>query len=113
MEVREVPAPPDPGPSEVTIKITAVGICGSDLHWYQDGRVGESTANYPQVLGHEPSGEVVAVGQGVEQFAVGDGVVLEPSLTCGHCEHCLAGHHNNCLHNVFLGGPQAPGMFRE
>ncbi len=108
-----MPQPPDPGHGEVTVRIRAVGVCGSDLHWYQDGRVGEFPAAYPQVLGHEPAGDVIAVGAGVHDFAVGDRVVMEPSLTCGHCEHCLKGRLNNCIRNVFMGGPQAPGMFRE
>jgi 2-desacetyl-2-hydroxyethyl bacteriochlorophyllide A dehydrogenase len=113
LEEHEMPQPPDPGHGEITVRIRAVGVCGSDLHWYQDGRVGEFPARYPQVLGHEPAGEVVSVGKGVEGYAAGDRVVIEPSLTCGHCEHCLKGHHNNCIHCVFMGGPQAPGMFRE
>jgi len=113
LEEREMPQPPDPGHGEITVRIRAVGVCGSDLHWYQDGRVGEYAAHYPIVLGHEPAGEVVAVGPGVKTFATGDRVVIEPSLTCGHCEHCLKGHHNNCLHFVFMGGVQAPGSFLE
>ena len=113
LEECEMPQPPDPEHGQITVRIRAVGVCGSDLHWYLDGRVGEFPAKYPQVLGHEPAGEVVAVGKGVETYAPGDRVVIEPSLTCGCCEHCLRGQHNNCIHCVFLGGPQAPGMFRE
>ncbi len=108
-----MPQPPDPGHGEVTVRIRAVGVCGSDLHWYQDGRVGEFPAAYPQVLGHEPAGEVIALGKGVHDLEARDRVVMEPSLTCGHCEHCLKGRHNNCIRTVFMGGPQAPGMFRE
>lgn len=108
-----MPQPADPGHGEVTVRIRAVGVCGSDLHWYQDGRVGEFLAVFPQVLGHEPAGEVIAVGKGVHDFAAGDRVVIEPSITCGHCEYCLKGRHNHCIHTVFMGGPQAPGMFRE
>jgi L-iditol 2-dehydrogenase len=113
LEEREMPQPPDPGHGEVTVRIRAVGVCGSDLHWYHDGRIGDFPAAYPQVLGHEPAGDVIAIGPGVHDLAIGDGVVLEPSLTCGHCEHCLKGRHNNCIQTVFMGGPQAPGMFRE
>jgi len=108
-----MPQPPDPGHGEVTVRIRAVGLCGSDLHWYQDGRIGEIPAVYPQVLGHEPAGEVIELGTGVHGLAIGDRVAIEPSITCGHCEHCLKGFHNNCLTSVFMGGPQAPGMFRE
>lgn len=108
-----MPQEPDPGFGQITVKVRAVGICGSDLHWYLDGRIGENMAVYPRVPGHEPAGEVVAVGQGVDNFAVGDRVVVEPNLTCGHCEFCLRGEHNNCIHCVFLGGRQADGMLRE
>jgi threonine dehydrogenase-like Zn-dependent dehydrogenase len=119
-----MPQPRDPGHGEVTVRIRAVGVCGSDLHWYQDGRIGEIQAVYPQVLGHEPAGEVIAVGAGAGadggssgefagHFSVGDRVVIEPTLTCGHCEFCLRGQHNHCVRGVFLGGPQAPGLFRE
>ena len=108
-----MPQPRDPGYGEVTVQLRAVGVCGSDLHWYHDGRIGDFQAVYPQVLGHEPAGEVIAVGPGVHDFAIGDRVVIEPSLTCGHCEHCLSGRHNNCVQTIFMGGPQAPGMFRE
>jgi L-iditol 2-dehydrogenase len=113
LEEREMPQPPDAGHGEVTVRIRAVGLCGSDLHWYQDGRIGEIPATYPQVLGHEPAGEIIEIGAGVHDFAVGDRVVIEPSITCGHCEHCLKGFHNNCIRSVFMGGPQAAGMFRE
>jgi L-iditol 2-dehydrogenase len=113
LEEREIPQPHDPGHGEVTVRIRAVGVCGSDLHWYHDGRIGDSMASYPQTLGHEPAGEVIAAGPGVHDLAIGDGVVIEPSLTCGHCEHCLKGRHNNCVQTIFMGGPQAAGMFRE
>jgi len=121
LEERDMPQPVDPGHGEVTVRIRAVGVCGSDLHWYQDGRIGEIPAAYPQVLGHEPAGEVIAIGAGVDAsatgdaagFSIGDRVVIEPTLTCGHCEFCLRGQHNHCVRGVFLGGPQAPGLFRE
>jgi 2-desacetyl-2-hydroxyethyl bacteriochlorophyllide A dehydrogenase len=105
--------PPDPSHGEVTVRIRAVGVCGSDMHWYHDGRIGEIPAAYPQVLGHEPAGDVILVGPGVHDFKVGDRVVIEPGVTCGHCEFCLRGQHNHCIAGVFLGGPQAPGLFRE
>lgn len=113
LEERILPDPPDPGPGEVLVKLKTVGICGSDMHWYLDGGIGHSNATYPQVLGHEPAGEIIAVGKGVHGRQVGDRVSIEPSLTCGHCEFCLRGQHNNCLKCVFLGSPQAWGLFRE
>jgi L-iditol 2-dehydrogenase len=107
-----MPEPHDPGPGEVTVKLRAVGICGSDMHWYLEGCIGSSSAIYPQVLGHEPAGEVIAAGSGVSLRA-GDRVVVEPSITCGHCEFCLRGRHNNCVQSIFMGSPQHPGLFRE
>src|SRR5579863_5988573 len=65
LEPREMPMPPDPGPGEVLVRVRAVGVCGTDLHWYTDGGIGSLRAAYPQVLGHEPAGEIVAVGPGV------------------------------------------------
>src|ERR1700742_2044846 len=105
--------PPDPAHGEITVRIRAVGVCGSDLHWYEDGRIGEIPAAFPQVLGHEPAGDVIAIGAGVEDLTTGDRVVLEPTLSCGHCEYCILGQHNHCVRGIFLGGPQAPGLFRD
>ncbi len=105
--------PPDPGRGELLVRLRAVGICGSDMHWYLEGGIGSSRAVYPQVLGHEPAGEVVAVGAGVSSFSVGGRVALEPSITCGRCEFCRAGKHNNCVSSVFMGSPQMFGLFRE
>lgn len=113
LELRDTPAPPDPGPGEVLVRLQKVGICGSDLHWYLDGGVGHNRASYPMVLGHEPVGVVTAVGPGVSTHREGVRVAIEPSVTCGHCEHCLAGRHNNCLHCVFMGSPVSPGFLRE
>lgn len=113
LEEYRLPDPPDPGPGEVLVKIRQVGICGSDMHWYLDGGIGHNRATYPQVLGHEPAGEVIAVGKGVHHRKVGDRISIEPSITCGHCEYCLRGQHNNCVNCVFLGSSAAPGLFRE
>ncbi|HUQ92459.1 MAG TPA: alcohol dehydrogenase catalytic domain-containing protein [Bryobacteraceae bacterium] len=113
LEPLTLPDPPDPGPGEVLVRLHSVGICGSDMHWYLEGGIGNLRAAYPQVLGHEPAGEIIAVGKGVHSRKLGDRVSIEPSLTCGHCEYCLRGQHNNCTACVFLGGPQAPGLFRE
>jgi L-iditol 2-dehydrogenase len=112
MEVRELPMPPDPGPGEVLVRIRSVGICGSDMHWYLEGGIGGHQAVYPQVLGHEPAGEIVAAGSGVA-LPAGRKVAVEPAITCGHCEHCLAGRHNNCLGSIFMGGPARHGLFLE
>ncbi len=113
LEVASRPDTRDPGPGEVVVRMHAVGICGSDLHWYEDGGIGYTAAVYPMILGHEPVGEVVSVGAGVTTHKVGERVAIEPSIVCGECEFCRSGRPNNCVHCVFMGGTQAPGFFRD
>ncbi len=113
IELRDMPDPPDPGPGEVTVRVRAVGICGSDMHYYLEGGCAGYPAQYPSVLGHEPAGEVIAVGAGVEGLAEGARVAIEPAITCGRCEFCRAGRHNLCENVVFMGGVQTPGLLRE
>ena len=105
--------PADPGPDEVLIKLRSVGICGSDMHWYLDGSIYGFPATYPLVLGHEPAGEIVAAGAGVSGMRAGDRVSIEPTVSCGHCEYCARGQHNNCIKSQFMGSPQLPGLLRE
>src|SRR3569833_2268797 len=78
----------DPGPGEVQVQVEAVGVCGSDLHAYSEGAVGSSPNVYPMVLGHEPAGTIVKLGQGVTGLSVGDRGALEPALYFFHCEFC-------------------------
>jgi L-iditol 2-dehydrogenase len=113
IEVRETPLPQDPGPGEILVKLRSVGICGSDMHWYLEGNVYGFPASYPQTLGHEPAGEVAAIGSGVTGLKPGDRVSIEPTISCGHCEYCLKGQHNNCVSSQFMGSPQLPGLLRE
>jgi L-iditol 2-dehydrogenase len=108
-----MPLPADPGPNEVLIKLRSVGICGSDMHWYLDGSIYGFPATYPLVLGHEPAGEVITVGSGVSCLGTGDRVSIEPTISCGHCEYCARGQHNNCVQSQFMGSPQLPGLLRE
>ena len=83
IEPRDMVDPPDPGPNEVLVRVRAVGICGSDMHFYSDGNVAGSDADYPMVLGHEPAGEIVEVGSGVESLRSGMRVAVEPTISCG------------------------------
>ena len=96
---------PQPGRGELLIKLSYVGVCGSDLHFYQEGRLANWTLDGPLALGHEPGGVVSAVGEGVEGFAVGDTVSLEPAVPCGECEDCRSGHYNLCRHIRMLAIP--------
>jgi L-iditol 2-dehydrogenase len=104
---------PDPGPGEVQVHVAAVGVCGSDLHSYSEGAVGDSPCVYPMVLGHEPAGVVMKTGVGVTGWSPGDRAALEPALYCYHCEFCLSGHHNVCANLRFMSNPEEPGFFRE
>lgn len=104
-------APPAAG--EVRVRVDAVGICGSDLHSYADGFIGDTPCQYPMVLGHEPAGTVVATGSGVTGWSPGDRAALEPAIYCYHCEFCRSGHHNVCEHIQFMSNPGLPGFFRE
>jgi L-iditol 2-dehydrogenase len=104
---------PDPGPGEIQVAVKAVGICGSDLHYFNEGGIGDARCVYPMVLGHEPSGVVVKTGAGVSGWSKGDAAVLEPAMYCYHCEFCMTGHHNVCNHLRFLSTPGEPGFFRE
>ena len=103
----------EPGPGEVQVRVGAVGICGSDLHSYAEGGVGDTPCVYPMVLGHEPAGTVVKTGAGVTGWAAGDRAALEPALYCYHCEFCLRGVHNVCDNIRFLSTPGEAGFFRE
>ncbi|MBS1830205.1 MAG: alcohol dehydrogenase catalytic domain-containing protein [Acidobacteria bacterium] len=111
-ELKEIPLR-DPSAGEVQVRVKSVGICGSDLHYYFEGGIGDTSCIFPMVLGHEPSGEVVKVGSGVSGWSTGDRAILEPALYCYHCEYCMAGKHNVCEHLRFLSTPTDPGFFRE
>jgi L-iditol 2-dehydrogenase len=77
---------PSPGAGEVQVRVEAVGICGSDLHSYSEGSVGDTPCQYPMVLGHEPAGVIVNTGAGVSGWQPGDRVFCEPAIYCYHCE---------------------------
>jgi len=109
----DAPPVPDPPPGHVQVAVKAVGVCGSDLHYFSDGGIGEARCVYPMVLGHEPAGVVRKTGLGVSGWFPGDRAVLEPALYCYHCEFCMTGHHNVCANLRFLSQPDEPGFFRE
>ena len=105
------------GPTDVLLRLGAGGICGSDLHYYQHGRVGAFVVREPLVPGHEASGVVAAIGSDVTRVKVGDRVAINPSHPCGRCDYCAAGRGNLCRRMFFLGSasvfPHAQGLFRE
>jgi L-iditol 2-dehydrogenase len=102
---------PEPGSREVLVEVTAVGVCGSDVHYYEHGRIGQHVVRAPLVLGHESAGRVAAVGESVTKHAVGDRVTLEPGVPCGRCEQCRAGRYNLCPDVVFFATPPIDGAF--
>lgn len=106
-----------PGPGEVLLAMAAGGICGSDLHYYQDGGFGPVRVREPIISGHEASGYVKALGDGVEGLTVGQLVAVNPSQPCGHCRFCDIGQPIHCLNMRFMGSamrlPHENGMFRD
>lgn len=107
---RPVPQAKD---DEVLVKLEYVGICGSDMHYYEMGRIGDYIVEPPFVLGHEPGGTVVEVGKNVKHLKVGDRVALEPGKTCGKCKFCREGKYNLCPDVVFFATPPVDGVFQE
>ena len=110
--VDEVPTPRC-SEGTVLVRVKEIGICGSDLHYFNEGRIGDHVVTEPHILGHEASGVVAEVGQGVTAFAVGDRVSIEPGIPCMRCESCREGRYNLCSEVHFSGAPPYQGMFRE
>lgn len=104
---------PKPKSDEVLVKLEYVGVCGSDLHYYEHGAIGNYIVKYPFVLGHECSGTVVEIGDNVKHLKVGDKVALEPGKTCGKCEFCKTGRYNLCPDVIFFATPPVDGVFQE
>jgi len=101
----EVPEPLPVGPDEVLLQVEMVGVCGSDVHYYAEGRIGTQHVTYPYRIGHEFSGTVLEIGKGVTGLRTGDRVAVDPAVSCGRCDQCLAGRENTCREMMFLGCP--------
>lgn len=104
---------PTPREDEVLVRIKAVGICGSDMHLYDEGKIGNSVLESPLVIGHEAAGEVVEVGSAVTTLKVGDRVALEPGIPCRKCDYCKHGEYHLCPQVRFHGVPGTNGYFAE
>lgn len=114
MEMMEVPTPEIKSAKDVLIKMTCIGVCGSDVHYYTTGKIGSQVVEYPYAVGHEGAGIVEAVGTGVTNVKVGDRIAVEPAICCNECDQCKAGRHHTCRTLVFLGCPgQIPGCLSE
>ena len=113
IEMKNVPKPEKAAPGKAIVKVEYVGICGSDLHYFEHGKIGDYIVDYPFILGHESGGVVTEVGEGVTNLKVGDRVALEPGVTCGKCEFCKTGRYNLCPDVEFFATPPFDGTFVE
>lgn len=108
LEVLDRPDP-EPAAGQVVVEVGAVGICGSDVHYYEHGRIGPFVVEQPMVIGHEAAGTVVAVAADVTGRQIGDRVALEPGVPCRRCRQCLSGRYNLCPDVVFFATPPVDG----
>lgn len=108
VEDRPVPRPDE---HEVLVEVAAVGVCGSDVHYYRHGRIGDFVVDAPMVLGHELSGRIVAAGAAVDPDRVGQRVAVEPQRPCRRCTQCRAGRYNLCPSMKFFATPPVDGAF--
>jgi L-iditol 2-dehydrogenase len=104
---------PSAGPGEVLVRVAAVGVCGSDVHYYEHGRVGPYVVEQPLILGHELSGVIVEVGERVNPARVGERVAVEPQRPCRSCRECRRGRYNLCAEMRFYATPPIDGAFAE
>lgn len=112
IELQRVEVTP-PGRGQVLVQVTAVGVCGSDTHFYEKGAIGDIVVDGPIVLGHETGGVIVAVGEGVDAARIGTRVAVEPQTPCRHCEYCLRGDYHLCRSILFYGAWPVDGSFAE
>jgi len=114
IEICDVPKPGIEKDTDVLLNVGAVGVCGSDVHYYLTGKIGSQVVTYPYRVGHEFSGTVEEVGAGVRRLKQGDRVAVDPAMSCGVCDQCLAGRMHTCRNLRFLGCPgQADGCLCE
>lgn len=114
MAMQETAMPRIKNDTDVLIKMKVVGVCGSDVHYYTQGKIGSQVVNYPFPVGHEGAGEVVKVGPDVTRVQPGDRIAIEPAMPCGQCDQCLTGRPHTCRRLLFLGCPgQADGCLSE
>ena len=110
VRLEDVPVP-EPGKDEVLVEIRAVGVCGSDVHYYEEGRIGSFVVEKPLILGQESMGTVVALGDNATKHEIGDRVTLEPGVPDGTCRECRAGRYNLCPNVRFFATPPIDGAF--
>merc|ERR1719318_1434969 len=106
MEERPIP---EPGPGQVQVRVHSVGICGSDVHYWTHGAIGDFILKAPMVLGHESAGVVAKLGSNVTNLKVGDRVAIEPGVPCGGCSYSKSGAYNLCINMKFCATPPVHG----
>ncbi|MDQ0613641.1 L-iditol 2-dehydrogenase [Microbacterium sp. W4I4] len=112
ISLERVPVP-EPGPGQVLIRVTAVGVCGSDTHFYETGAIGDIIVQGPLALGHETAGVIAVVGEGVDSARIGTRVAVEPQTPCRRCEFCKTGRYHLCKQIRFYGAWPVDGSFSE
>ncbi len=113
-EIRDVPKPAIKNADDVLIRLKSIGVCGSDIHYYLDGKIGSQVVEFPFIIGHECSGTVEETGDEVSGVKKGERVAIDPAISCGRCEECISGRENVCKQIKFLGCPgQIEGCLKE
>lgn len=105
-ETKNLPDPKIGNDADVLIRVKAVGVCGSDMHYYTTGRIGSQVVKYPFIVGHEAAGVVEKIGEGVTHVKPGQRIAIEPAVSCGECDQCKSGRENTCRKLLFLGAPR-------
>lgn len=114
MKMFDVPDPVLVNDNDVLIRMTTVGVCGSDVHYYTTGRIGDQIVKYPFTVGHEGAGIVQKIGSAVRNLKPGDRIAIDPAMPCWQCDQCKAGRSHTCRKLKFLGCPgQAEGCLSE
>ena len=114
IDLTETSEPKLKSPEDVLIQIRSVGVCGSDIHYYKHGRIGDQIIDFPFRVGHECSGQIVEIASSVNELKIGDRVAIDPLVSCGKCSECLKGRFHTCLNQKFLGCPgQIEGALAE
>jgi L-iditol 2-dehydrogenase len=105
-EMHQIPEPRIVRDTDVLIRIKTVGVCGSDIHYYTAGRIGDQVVKFPFIVGHEASGVVEETGRGVTRVRTGQRIAIDPSVSCGECDQCRSGREHTCRNVLFLGCPE-------
>lgn len=114
LTLQNIPAPQLDKPTDVMVRMQAVGICGSDIHYFKSGRIGDQIVQYPWIVGHECAATVAEVGTAVKTLRPGDAVVIDPLVACGSCDQCRSNRRHTCRNQRFLGCPgQMQGCLAE